>query len=113
MHLIRKGTGTGALNRPDGFGQRICSLTVIRSTAGRHVYFAFSVGTSYTNMLNLLCSDAGNRTGAAIIGTVAHGAVSCYGVDRIGPSAQRCSASPGDLYRPPVAGRYVLHILNR
>src|SRR6266481_4708510 len=35
MHLIRKGTGTGALNRPDGFGQRICSLTVIRSTAGR------------------------------------------------------------------------------
>src|SRR6266851_3830437 len=42
MHLIRKGTGTGALNRPDGFGQRICSLTVIRSTAGRHVYLCIS-----------------------------------------------------------------------
>src|SRR5437899_3227675 len=72
MHLIRKGTAfrssgrqsvrfltasarprTGALNRPDGFGQRICSVTVIRSTAGRHVYFAFSVQTSYTITLNL------------------------------------------------------------
>ena len=54
MHLIQKSTAfrssgrqsvrfltasarprTGALNRPDGFGQRICSVTVIRSTAGR------------------------------------------------------------------------------